>query len=162
VSAAPLVRLDFEQRTPQLDPGQTQAIHVTGDFADQQDVALPSSYLTFQMTNSSVASVASNGQLHGLSTGTTVLLVSSHGIQAATAVTVGKLTDRTQQLQVQIGLDYYPQAVSLAANVGTRQLEIGLGGQVDLTAASTGTRYFASDSRVIQVSADGLVSAHAA
>src|SRR5262249_53785005 len=86
-------------------------------------------------------------------------LVSSHGISAATAITVGTLTDRTQQLLSMLGLGYYPQAITLAEHAGARQLKIDLGGQVDLSSAATGTRYFVSNPDVIQYSPDGMVFA---
>src|SRR5262249_17447019 len=46
VSAAPLVQLDFMTRNLRLNPGDTRALLVIGDFADQQGVFLPPSYVT--------------------------------------------------------------------------------------------------------------------
>ncbi len=159
VSAAPLVSLDFEDRAPSLQPGDSLNVTVVGDFADENGAVLPSSYLTFQTLDLSVATISAGGQLHAVADGTTVLLVSSHGIQAATAVSVGTSTDQTQQLLVKLGLDDYPQALSLAAHVGSRQLKIDVGGEIDLTSASTGTEYFVSNPNVVTVTPDGLVNA---
>jgi hypothetical protein len=50
---------------------------MVGDFADQKDVVLPSSYVSFQITDPSVALISATGQLVGLAQGTTVLLASS-------------------------------------------------------------------------------------
>src|SRR5262249_39694856 len=95
VSAAALINLDFRDRTPSLNPGDRNTVTVLGDFGDQTGVVLPASYLTYQVVDPAVAGIVS-GQLQALANGTTVLLVSSHGIQAATAVRVGFPTDRTQ------------------------------------------------------------------
>src|SRR5262249_32484058 len=124
VSAAPLVKLDFAQRNPRLNPGEPGTAPLVGDFPDQQEVALPSSYVTFETTDPTVATVSASGLLNAVANGTAVLLASSHGIQAATAVLVGTPTDLTQQLLAGLGLTVYPQAVSLAAPGGTRQLQI--------------------------------------
>ena len=159
VSAAPLISLDFQERAPNIDAGGTLNETVIGDFADEQGVVLPSSYLTFQILDPSVATVSTRGQLSAIADGTTVLLASSHGLLAATAVSVGTAADRTQQLLVKLGLDDYPQALTLAAYAGSRQLKIDLAGEIDMTTASTGTKYFVSDSSVITVTADGLVLA---
>ena len=90
--------------------------------------------------------------------GTAVLLVSSHGIQAATAMTVGTLADPTQELTVKLGLDDYPEALTLAAQIGSRQLKIDVGGEIDLSSASTGTKYFTSNASVVTIGPDGLVT----
>ena len=86
VSSAPLVSLDFTQRAPESS-GDTQTMSVIGDFADQQDVALPSSYLTFQTADPALADVTATGQ-PAVAPGNTALVVSSHGIQAATVVDI--------------------------------------------------------------------------
>ena len=43
VSNAPLVRLDFQTRALQLDPGGAAQLVSIGDFTDQADVVLPGS-----------------------------------------------------------------------------------------------------------------------
>jgi hypothetical protein len=157
VSAAPLVNIDFQQRTPHLNLGDLRQLALTGDFTDQKGVALPASYLTFQTTDPTVASVSAGGELSALADGITVLLAGSHGIQAATALTVGFPQDQTQQDLYVVGLDTYPQALALAPDV-TRQMKITLQGQTDLAAASAGTRYFVSNPAVLSVTPDGLVT----
>jgi hypothetical protein len=61
-----------------------------------------------------------------------------------------------------MGLDVYPGAVALTENGGRRQIVASLAGQIDLAPASSGTRYFVSDDRVLSVSADGLITGKAA
>ncbi|MDH5642397.1 MAG: Ig-like domain-containing protein, partial [Nitrospira sp.] len=50
VSDAPLVALDFTVRQPRLDARHATTLELIGDFTDEQDVALPASYLTFGLT----------------------------------------------------------------------------------------------------------------
>jgi hypothetical protein len=71
----------------------------------------------------------------------------------------GEATDDAGLRVAALGLHVYPEAVTLAAQTGTRQILVDLAQQLDLSAGSTGTRYFVSNSRVIQVSADGMISA---
>ena len=56
VSAAPLLRIDFADRRPELALGNLLRPVVIGDFADQTGVVLPASYHTLSATNSTVAS----------------------------------------------------------------------------------------------------------
>jgi len=161
VSAAPLVNLDFVTRPIVLAPGATLVEKVIGDFADEKGIALPASYVSFQTTDATVAVVSPAGSVSAQTNGTAVLLAFSHGIQAATAIRVGTPTDLTSQLLAQVGLTADPQAVSLAAGVGTRQLDISLDHEIDLTAASTGTVYYISNPAVVGVSPDGMITAGA-
>ncbi len=134
---------------------------VTGDFADQQDVPLPASYVTFQTVDPTIAAVAATGQLTGIAEGYTALVVSSHGIFAATVVEVDDPNDPSPPEYS--GLTVSPQAMTLADNGGMQQLdcfELNDDGSVDdLTASSTGTLYYVSNPNVVTVSADGLISA---
>ncbi|MEI9924472.1 MAG: VCBS domain-containing protein [Bradyrhizobium sp.] len=163
VSSAALVTLNFENREPRLGVGGTQNMVLVGDFEDQQDVVLPSSYISFQTLDSSVALVSATGQLQGLHDGTTVLLASSHGVVAATAVTVGVPADALGLRLYNQGIDLYPLAVSLSSNGGTRQLDVHPGNDpqltTDLAPASAGTLYFVDKQGVVSVSADGLMTA---
>jgi hypothetical protein len=128
---------------------------VTGDFADQQGVPLPASYLTFQTMDPTVATVTSTGQISAVGLGSTVLIISSHGIQAATVLNVDDPT--ADDPPEYYGLEVYPQGIAMPVG-GTRQLQVELDQQVDVTAGSTGTLYFTSNPNVVQVSADGLVT----
>ncbi len=157
VSSAALTNLDFVARNPRIQPGDVVNIGVTGDFTDQSGALLPASYVTFQSSNPAVFTVSPQGQLNAVGDGTAVLLVSSHGIQAATAVLVGPPTFAQRQLY-DSGLTTSLTAETLAANIGSHQLDVSVG-QTSLTLASTGTLYFSSNPQVVTVSPDGVVSA---
>jgi YD repeat-containing protein len=158
VSSAVLVGLDFQQTQPRLTPGQIFQVVVVGEFADGFTSVLPASYYTLQTNSPAIASVTASGQLTAVADGATVLTVSSHGIEAATAVTVGVPTDPTQQSLYALGLDVYPAAVSLPSIGGVRQIDVSLDEQVDLSTAASGTSYYVSNPNVISVTADGLVT----
>src|SRR5262249_34162355 len=132
---------------------------------DQKDVVLAPSYVSFQVTDPSLASISSAGLLRGLAQGTTVLLASSHGVTAATAVSVGVPQDTLGQRLYTQGLDVYPLAVSLNSNGGTRHFEVNPGGDAllttDLAPASTGTKYFVSQQGIVTITSDGLMAAQA-
>ncbi|MDH4329796.1 MAG: hypothetical protein OEV77_14840 [Nitrospira sp.] len=51
VSDAPLVKLDFQVRQPRLDARHSMTLELVGNFTDEQNVALPASYLQFHSTN---------------------------------------------------------------------------------------------------------------
>ena len=163
ISSAPLINLDFAQRNPRLNPGDVQQISVTGDFADQSGVVLPASYVTFQSSDPSVFSVTATGQLTAIGDGTAVLLVSTQGFLAATAVAVGFApTNVAEELLYGQGLTTSLSAETLAAHIGSHQLDVSITGtQIDITPASSGTLYYVSNPQVIQVSPDGLVTAGA-
>src|SRR5262249_30553753 len=61
VSAARLVDLDFVRRNPHLTAGQRFAFQVIGSFADEQNVVLPASYLSFGSTDPQVVHIATDG-----------------------------------------------------------------------------------------------------
>ena len=159
VSAAPLVGLNFAQRNLLLSPGTTGHLVMIGDFADEAGVILPPSYATISSTDPSIVLVTSSGQLSALANGTTTVIATAQKIQAVTVFTVGYPTDSTQQSLLIAGLDDYPKAIALAAQVGTRQLKITIGGTADVTAGASGTRYSVSNPDVVHVTADGLVIA---
>src|SRR5206468_2249526 len=84
------------------------------------------------------------------------------GITAATAVTVGAATQVEQQLLQNLGLNVFPEALSLAPG-GGRELRASItdhkGLDIDLTDASTGTRYFVVNPAIATVTASGVVTA---
>ena len=159
VSDAALVSLDFQEREPRLNVGGIQTLVIVGNFTDQTGVILAPSYVTFQSTNPSVMSVSPTGVVTGLSDGTSVIVASAQGLQAATAGTVGVPTDYQDLELYQNGLTASLQAETLAAVVGSHQFTVSTAPGVNLTDASTGTLYFVSNPNVITVSADGLVTA---
>jgi RHS repeat-associated protein len=163
VSSAPLVSLDFQTRQPRLPVGGSTQVVAVGDFTDQQNVVLDPSYLTLQSTDPAVATVSAAGRLGGVAAGTSVLVASAQGLQAATAVTVGVPQDPLGQELYQKGLALYPLSVSLSSAGGTRQLDVHPGDDLQLTTdlapGTTGTQYFLSQPGVVTVSPDGLLTA---
>src|SRR5262249_30087207 len=103
--------------------------------------------------------VSANGVFTALTNGTGAIVVTTHGLRAATAFSAGVPEELMQQFLYSIGLNVYPQTLSLATAVGLRQLKVDLASQVDLSQSSSGTSYFVSDSKVLNVTADGLVTA---
>ena len=166
VSAAPLVNLDFQTRNFRLSQGRAGQAVMIGDFADQQDVVLDPSYVTFLSTVPSVATVSSQGHVQALADGTGILLVTSHGLQAASAITVGIPQDALGKQLYDVGLDPFPLAVSLSSHGGTRQFVVQSNGDIDLATnlgpAVSGTHYFVSRPGVVTVTPDGLMRAQTA
>jgi hypothetical protein len=167
VSGAPLLNLDFAQRRPQLDAGESTQLTVLGDFADQKGVVLPASYLTYASLNPGVAPIDAFGKVTGLADGASILSASRNNIQAVTAARVGELPiaandDEWNALLAEIyGLDVYPKAVTLTTGV-KRSLLVGIEGftdSPDLKFGSVGTRYFVSNPNVLQVNSDGVITA---
>ena len=163
VSAAALVSLDFQSREPRIAVGGAQQITAVGDFADQQGVVLDPSYVTFQSTTTSVAAVSSLGRLVGLAQGTSILIVSAHGLQAETAVSVGVPTDTLGSTLYSQGLNPYPLAVALNSAGGTRQFDVNPVGDVDqttdLSTAASGTHYFVGNAGIVTITPNGLMTA---
>ena len=120
VSDAPLIRIEFEPRAAMLVPRETADVKVRGDFADEEDVFLPASYVAMHAVDPSVASVDAGGKLTAIREGSTILLVSSRGIQAATVVNVVDAENDYAYLDF-TGLDVYPTALALPSHTGIRQ-----------------------------------------
>jgi hypothetical protein len=104
---------------------------VLGDFADQQDVVLPDSYLTYTSFNPEVAPIDATGKVTGLTNGTSILSASRNNLQAVTPIRIGAMPQPTTDAQLHeilaelYGLDPYPDAVSLTPGA-TRKLSLGL------------------------------------
>ncbi|MCC5619765.1 hypothetical protein LC605_33080 [Nostoc sp. CHAB 5836] len=115
--------------------------------------------------NSTVAAVSA-GKVTGFSDGVSVLSASRNGITAVTALRVGELrsTNETEfniELAEENGLNIYPKAIILP-NGGTRQLLVGIEGiygSPDRKNTTTGTRYFVSNSNILEIDANGLITA---
>ncbi|MEG4336309.1 DUF4114 domain-containing protein [Microcoleus sp. D3_18_C2] len=167
VSDVPLLNLDFVKRNPRLDAGESTELIVLGDFADQQNVVLPDSYLTYTSFNPEIAPIDAAGNVTGLINGTSILSASRNNLQAVTAVRVGELPAPTndaefnQALAEIYGLNVYPKAVTMTAGMG-RALLVGIDKIIqspDLKFGSTGTRYFPGNSNLLQVNSDGIITA---
>ena len=98
VSDAPLEYLDFAVRNPKLDLGEAFVLQLVADFADQENVVVPASYVTFDSSDVTVATLNANGSVNALNVGHSVATASSHGIGAATAIAVGFPEEDTAQL----------------------------------------------------------------
>ncbi|WP_341735970.1 DUF4114 domain-containing protein [Microcoleus sp. CAWBG640] len=167
VSDVPLLNLDFVKRNPRLNAGENTELVVLGDFADQKGVVLPDSYLTYTSINPEVAPIDPTGKVTGLTKGTSILSASRNNLQAVTPIRIGTMPAPTTDAQLHqilaemYGLDPYPDAVSLTPG-STRKLSLGLNSnftEANLTAASTGTRYFSNNSTILNVSPDGTITA---
>jgi Dockerin type I domain/Bacterial Ig domain len=167
VSGAPLLSLDFANHNLRLYAGDSTELTVLGDFADQKGVVLPDSYLTYTSLNPGVAPIDAFGKVTGLAEGTSIFSASHKNIQAVTAARVGELpiasndNEWNAQLAEIYGLDVYPKAVTLTTGV-KRSLLVGISGLTDspdLKFSSVGTRYFVSNSNVLQVNSDGVITA---
>ena len=158
ISNAALTRLDFIDRNLRLAVGEGRQISLIGDFADQANVELPASYVTLMSTDGSIGSLVAGGRINAVGKGSGVLVAERAGLRAATAFTVGVPTDTVQAYLYAGGMTVYPGAVSLAENVGKRQILANLYGALDLAPASSGTHYYVSNDQIISVSADGLIS----
>jgi hypothetical protein len=162
ISNAALTRIDFVERVLRLDVGEGRQISLIGDFADQSGVELPVSYVSLSSSNVASGTIASGGRISAVGKGSGVLVAERGELRAATSFTVGTPTETVAAYVFAVGLDVYPGAVALTENGGRRQIVASLAGQIDLTPASSGTRYFVSDDRVLSVSADGLITGKAA
>ena len=156
VSAAPLVALDFLARESRIGVGGSEAMQVIGDFADQNGVLLPASYLTFASTNAAAGRVGTDGRLIGVSQGYGGVTVGRGDIQAATAFMVGLPADLLDAAVLLGGLEFYPGSVTVAANGGARQILLTAVDD-DVAQAADGTRYFSSNRDVIEITADGRI-----
>ncbi|MCB1968225.1 MAG: hypothetical protein KDI64_19875, partial [Candidatus Accumulibacter sp.] len=120
------------------------------------------SYVSLTSTNVASGTVVSGGRISAVGKGSGVLVAERGDLRAATSFTVGTPTETVAAYVFGMGIDVYPGAVALVENGGRRQIVASLAGQIDLTPASSGTRYFVGDDRVLSVSADGLITGKAA
>ncbi len=166
VSDAPLVNLDFGQRNPKLEVGETTQLWAVGDFGDQENVLLPGDYLTWRAENG-IVNVSEGGWVTGLENGTAILRASRDGIEAVTATRVGVLESNTEaeftiELAEQFGLDVFPQTATMTVGTVTQiyvSLAGGLPDEPDLSTEESGTRYFIGDSEIAVVDPNGILLA---
>ncbi|MGB6300739.1 MAG: putative Ig domain-containing protein, partial [Rivularia sp. (in: cyanobacteria)] len=164
VSDAPLINLDIVNRSPRLDAGESTELVVIGDFADQEDVILPASYLQFGSESGLVADINQYGVLSGISDGVEIVSVRKNGISAVTAVRVGDIPAPSNDsefyvaLAEQDGLQLYPEAVTLTTGM-TRQLLVGLDESFSpLLTTADATSYYVSNSKVLEIDENGLIT----
>uniref|UniRef100_UPI00262BDF4C polymorphic toxin-type HINT domain-containing protein n=1 Tax=Propionivibrio sp. TaxID=2212460 RepID=UPI00262BDF4C len=164
VSGAKLLNLHLE-RIAVLATGGSNSLRITGDFEDQQGVALDTDYVHFQSDDPATVALDARGHVLGKKTGITLVTYSSHGIIGANAIQVAEQPRAPVTDEFGNELDLFPNSLSLAAGIGQRQIDVhaiinawtsgtNLTGQADL-------QYFVSDATVASVSADGLIKAKA-
>ncbi len=159
VSDARLLAIDFLTRKPQLAIGETQQLQLVGDFEDQLNVLLPGSYVNLVSTNTDAAIILDGGILKGVGFGYGVIVATRANATAATVFNVGQLED-----DFAVSTDVFPDAVSLSSDGGTRQIKLFTDPTdmtSDVAAALNGTRYWISNSDVIEVTPDGKIIAKA-
>ncbi|MAE63850.1 MAG: hypothetical protein CMJ18_06215, partial [Phycisphaeraceae bacterium] len=161
ISDAPLLGIRLAERNPQLEVGQTFRMQPFGDFADQDDVPLPPSYVIYATSDPGVASITASGLALAEGDGNAILSVARQSVVAATAAAVGTpdVSAVTDLLLTVSGLDVRPQALTLSSTGGESRLLVGVDGEFNLGTAAAGTSYFAGNPAVATVDADGLVVA---
>ena len=142
--------------------GSAIELQLIGDFADQTGVLLPANFLSWSTTNALSATVDGFGFVRGIGNGSGAIVAQRGGVTAATAFQSG--VPQADDMNVFLmGLDAYPDSVSVAENGGTRQIKLFINNQdvlEDIGSAAEGTRYFSSNNSIVQVSADGLITGY--
>jgi YD repeat-containing protein len=151
VQTAVLEDIQFQQKDPHLNVGQTNVLTVIATYADGTTGAIPASLLTFTSSNPSVATVGPNGAIAVLNTGQTILTATVDGFTAATPLAVGTVTASV--------LNFSPSvyALPIGQSVQFRVDQTGSDGLLtDVSAASNGTVYILSNPNLGTITADGL------
>src|SRR5262249_32388986 len=163
VSDAPLVRINFTERSLRLQEFQPEPLAMTGDFTDESSVALPASYLTFGSEHPEIAIIDASGAVLGAHRGLTLLSARHHDIQALTTAFVGSLfpaqTAEEAALYVndRTGTFVFPGRVTLVPGL-TRQILVSPSEPFD-EPAKLPSRFFVGNTDVATVSASGLITA---
>ena len=159
VSAAELLDIEIVNRQPQMNAGERATLTVLGRFADQENVPLIGNYLSYFSSDIGVVEIDGSGQLKAIAEGYAAVTVSRGFVRDATAVTVGQLFDALNRDE---GILVYPGSLTLPLVSGLRQFVVKtIDGQMDLSAATSGTVYVLGDSRVLNVTESGLVTSSA-
>jgi len=109
----------------------------------------------------SIATLTPQGLLTALKDGHTVLTASRGAASAATVIGVGMPSNGELMISRVLGIDAYPDTVTVVPAGGTRQIvtSLGLGQQTFVTEGANGTRYVVGNSAVATVTEDGLIRA---
>jgi len=159
ISDAPLLDFEIQNRLPRIDAGETYQLHILGDFADEADVPLIGTYVSYASSDPDVAGVSDTGLIGGFADGSATITASRGHLQAATAVGVGTPNDLYDMYVYDDGFKVYPETLSLPANGGVRQFSVKIDEDIDISAGATGTIYVVGNSLVISATEDGLVTA---
>ena len=157
LSSNTFVGLDFAKRDLQLSIGDTGILSVFGITSTGESKPIPASALDFTSTDENLAGVTDRGLVLPRANGATAIVVNAFGLTAATAINVGIEDDRR--------LDFFPDAYTLSVGE-TRKLLVRQQSTapqtLDLSSASTGTKYFVSNPNLLSVDANGQITAKAA
>ena len=159
VSAAPLLKIDFAARNPQIDLGNSIAPVLIGDL--RRPGERRAARRLRHAVDDGLGGCAHPPRRHagGGERGFAVLVARRGSIQAATAVVAGR-PNRFDNIQLAAGLDIYPQALTLVPDVGQKQVSVEIAGVAgNLSPGAAGTLYYAGNSNVVSVGPDGLVRA---
>lgn len=112
VSGAKLVLINIS-RLSALTLGSSQYLQATGDFEDEDGVALSADYLQFVSDNPDVLTVDATGLVTAKHSGQAIVHVSARGIEGVNAISVS-LEGYTPELDDNgFEVDVYPKAISL-------------------------------------------------
>ena len=162
ISDAALTELAFLFRQYGFETaGETADVVVVGQFEDQADVVLPFDYVSVTTLDPDIASVSAQGTLRTKSEGDTALIASRDGINAGTAIRVGWASDALGSIAQILGIDAYPDAVTILPTGGTRQIITSVGlDETDFVAGDADeVLYVVEDENIIRVDENGLIEA---
>ncbi|MCC6007963.1 MAG: tandem-95 repeat protein, partial [Rhodobacteraceae bacterium] len=162
VSDAALLGLDFQQRRFLFeDAGETADLVVLADFEGESGVEIGLDMVDVSFTNPGIASLGDGGVLRAEAGGHSVLTISRDGFEASTAVGVYTEENITDLLTWISNIDAYPDAVTIVEAGGSRQIVTAVGSERNrfVGSAEDGTHYTVADSRIVEVSEDGLIRA---
>ncbi|HNL90093.1 MAG TPA: Ig-like domain-containing protein, partial [Nitrospira sp.] len=154
VSGAGLVGIRIGPVAP-VRVGASIEINVWGDFADQSGVALSATYMSLTSLDPTVLQVTPGRKARALTVGDAVLMAERGSLVGVRSVEV--LSEGQSSKALTDGLDVYPFSVALPTPNGQRQLKVGDSHDLDVHAASDGSRYFVGNRQLIDVTPDGLV-----
>ena len=154
VLSATLRNIRLRQRDLALNRGDSAKLEVVGEFSGGQEMTLPDEYVQYATRSASVAVVSTTGQILAVSDGTTIIVVTSQGLTAATPVTVGEMATRQ--------LEFFPTTYAMVPGQ-TRQYVVREMMPdyhvVDRAPESEGTVYYVDNHAVGTITADGLFTA---
>src|SRR5690606_4906014 len=107
-------------------------------------VPLSADHVTLELDNPQVARLTDDGRIVGLADGITTLIARRGDALAVTVLRIGAQPDDVT-LDALIGLDPYPDAVTLSADGGTRQLLLLDGDGLPLDLSEDPPQFFSSN-----------------
>jgi len=160
VSDKPLADLRFSFDHPILGEGESIAFQVIGDFADQSNVTLPESYVDVVSSDAAIASV-STGWLQAGDQGHALLTATRNGLTAATVANVLHIDPEYPEgalYDVPLPVQTTPGALALLPGEAV-QLTLPEAMLLEIAASGLPAQFVVSDPDVVQIAADGTVTA---